>query len=313
MACRQALDDTLFRVLSCKTKQKQEPAIHATVKSPRLLQTKPYQSSDDLLNSLSMTGLQMFASLTSARRTTLRSASVALAFSAMLLSGCAAASVTNPVQYATTGLTRPDTVYVYTFAGNPDAVKLDNTGIVHKLSASFQGSSQASQQTEQAVAASNEMTDEVVAKLQAMGLRAVRTDAPPPADQNVLIVEGNVASIDAGNHRRRMLIGLGAGKSDVSAQVQVLYKPAGGMPQLVQTFDADANSGHAPGIAETAGVGAVAGHAATSAAIGGAYHAGSEHKHDTVTSDAQKLADSVAKQVAQIGVQQGWMSSEQVK
>lgn len=255
----------------------------------------------------------MFATLNAARNKTLRSASAALAFSAMLLSGCAAASVTNTAQYATPMQTAPQSVYVYTFAGSPEAVKLDNSGIVHKLSASFSGSSQASQQTQAAVAASNELTDEVVAKLQSMGVRAIRTDAPPPADQNVMIVEGNVSSIDAGNQRRRMLIGLGAGKSEVKAQVQVLYKPAGGMPQLVQTFDADANSGHMPGVAETAGVGAAAGHIATSAVAGGALHVGSEHKGDTVTSDAKKLADSVAKQIAQIGVAQGWMPGDAVK
>jgi hypothetical protein len=255
----------------------------------------------------------MFASFRSVRGKTIRSASAALAFSAMLLSGCAAASVTSTAQYSTTTQANPQSVYVYPFASNPQAVKLDNSGIVHKLTASFSGSSQEVQQTKEAVAAGDELTDEVVAKLQSMGLKAIRTDAPPPADQNVLIVEGNLGSIDAGNHRRRMLIGLGAGKSDVTAHVQVMYKPAGGMPQLVQTFDADANSGHMPGVAETAGVGAAVGHVATSAAVGGALHVGSEHKGDTVTSDAKKLADTVAKQVAQIGVAQGWMSSDLVK
>ncbi|WP_109482509.1 DUF4410 domain-containing protein [Paraburkholderia sp. C35] len=254
----------------------------------------------------------MFAALNSVRGKTIRSASAALAFSAMLLSGCAAASVTNTAQYSTLTQANPQNVYVYTFASNPETVKLDNSGLIHKLSASFSGSSQNSQ-TEEAVAASDALTDEVVAKLQKMGMHAIRTDAPPPADQNVLIVEGAVASIDAGNHRRRTLIGLGAGKSEVTAHVQVLYKPAGGMPQLVQTFDADANSGHMPGVAETAGVGAAAGHIATSAAVGGALHVGSEHKNDTVTSDAKKLADSVAKQVAQIGVAQGWMWADLVK
>jgi ribosomal protein S19E (S16A) len=259
----------------------------------------------------------MFASLNTVSRKTIRSASAALAFSAMLLSGCAAASVTNSTQYSTQYSTvtpaNPQNVYVYTFASNPEAVKLDNSGLVHKLSTSFSGSSQAAQQTQEAVAASEALTDEVVAKLQAMGVHAIRTDAPPPADQNVLIVEGALGSIDAGNHRRRMLIGLGAGKSEVTAHVQVLYKPAGGMPQLVQTFDADANSGHMPGVAETAGVGAAVGHVATSAAIGGAAHVGAQHKGDSVTGDAKKLADSVAKQVAQIGVAQGWVPGDLVK
>ncbi|MEM5343517.1 DUF4410 domain-containing protein [Paraburkholderia azotifigens] len=255
----------------------------------------------------------MFAALNSVRGKTIRSASAALAFSAMLLSGCAAASVTNTAQYSTLTQANPQNVYVYTFASNPESVKLDNSGLVHKLGASFSGSSQAAQQTQEAAEASDALTDEVVAKLQAMGMHAIRTDAPPPADQNVLIVEGAVGSIDAGNHRRRTLIGLGAGKSEVTAHVQVLYKPAGGMPQLVQTFDADANSGHMPGVAETAGVGAAVGHVATSAAVGGALHVGSEHKNDTVTSDSKKLADSVAKQVAQIGVAQGWVSGDLVK
>ncbi|MBP0590088.1 DUF4410 domain-containing protein [Paraburkholderia sp. LEh10] len=255
----------------------------------------------------------MFASLNNVRGKTLRSASAALAFSAMLLSGCAAASVTNTAQYSTLTQARPENVYVYTFASNPDAVKLDDSGLVHKLSAGFSGASQESQQTQEAAAAGEALTAEVVAKLQSMGVHVIRTDAPPPADQNVLIIEGNLSSIDAGNHRRRTLIGLGAGKSDVKAHVQVLYKPAGGMPQLVQTFDADANSGHMPGVAETAGVGAAVGHVATSAAVGGALHVGSEHKGDTVTSDAKKLADSVAKQVAMIGVEEGWMSSDQAK
>ncbi|MBN3759156.1 DUF4410 domain-containing protein [Paraburkholderia sp. Tr-20389] len=255
----------------------------------------------------------MFAALNSVRGKTFRSASAALAFSAMLLSGCAAASVTNTAQYSTLTQANPQNVYVYTFASNPESVKLDNSGLIHKLSASFSGSSEEVQQTQEAAEASNALTDQVVAKLQSMGVHAIRTDAPPPADQNVLIVEGAVGSIDAGNHRRRTLIGLGAGKSEVTAHVQVLYKPAGGMPQLVQTFDADANSGHMPGVAETAGVGAAAGHVATSAAAGGALHVGAEHKGDTVTSDAKKLADSVAKQVAQIGVTQGWVQGDLVK
>ncbi|ACC74481.1 DUF4410 domain-containing protein [Paraburkholderia phymatum] len=255
----------------------------------------------------------MFAALNSVRLTTLRSASAALAFSAMLLSGCAAASVTNTAQYSTLTRANPQNVYVYTFASNPASVKLDNSGLIHKLSASFSGSSEAAQQTQQAAEASNALTDQVVAKLQSMGVHAIRTDAPPPADQDVLIVEGAVGAIDAGNQRRRTLIGLGAGKSEVTAHVQVLYKPAGGMPQLVQTFDADANSGHMPGVAETAGVGAAVGHVATSAAAGGALHVGAEHKGDTVTSDAKKVADSVAKQVAQIGVAQGWVPGDLVK
>jgi hypothetical protein len=104
-----------------------------------------------------------------------------------------------------------------------------------------------------------QVADEIVHQLQAMGLHAVRTDAPAPADQNVLLVQGSFDTIDAGNRRRRTLIGLGAGKSEVSSSVRIVYQPAGGAPRVVQSFTANADSGKMPGIAETAGVGAAAG------------------------------------------------------
>jgi hypothetical protein len=77
--------------------------------------------------------------------------------------------------------------------------------------------------------------------------------------------------------------------------VQILYKPAGGAPRVVQSFDASADSGKAPG------------------AVAGGLHGVSETKHTSVSSDAKRLGDSVAKQVAEIGVREGWLSTGAVK
>jgi hypothetical protein len=81
----------------------------------------------------------------------------------------------------------------------------------------------------------------------------------------------------------------------------------------VQSFDANADSGKAPGVAETAGVGAAAGHIATSAAMGGGMHAVSETRHDTVGQDAKRLGDKIAKQIADIGVSEGWLPGSTVR
>jgi hypothetical protein len=244
-----------------------------------------------------------------------RHASAALLFSSILLTGCASGitNVANASPY-TAAITaapqvRPDTIYVYTFASNASEVKLDNGGVAHKLMTRFTGDTSAAQQSADATAASEEVADEIVHKLQSMGLRAIRTDALPPAGQNALMVQGNFDTIDAGNRRRRTLIGLGAGKSDVGSTVQILYKPAGGAATVLQSFDANADSGKMPGVVETAGVGAAAGHLATSAAVGGGMHAMGESKHDTVSQDAKRLGDSIAKQIAQLGVTQGWLSN----
>jgi hypothetical protein len=229
--------------------------------------------------------------------------------STALFAGCAnAADVVG--EAVTIPAVRPDTIYVYAFNASADDVKLDNHGVVSKLSSALSGDSSEQKQAQGAAQAREDVANAIVAKLQSMGLRAVRAAVPPPQDQNVLVVEGNIDSIDAGNRRRRMLIGLGAGQSKVGATVQLVFKPAHGAPQLIEEFNANADSGHTPGIAEMAGIGAVAGHAATSLAVSGGVHAMSETKHAGVSSDETRLGDAIAKQIAKIGAAQGWVNGQ---
>jgi hypothetical protein len=193
-----------------------------------------------------------------------RGASAAVIVLCALLAGCAG-GVSNTAQYSAQPQVRPDNIYVYSFDSTPNQVKLDNGGVIQKMTSQFDGTSTAQKQAQEAAEVREQVANEIVRQLQSMGLRAIRSDVPAPADQNVLLVQGKFDTIDSGNRRRRILIGLGAGKSELSTSVQLLYKPAGGAPRLVQSFDASADSGKMPGIAETAGVGAAAGHLATSA------------------------------------------------
>ncbi|MGT2453594.1 DUF4410 domain-containing protein [Cupriavidus basilensis] len=201
---------------------------------------------------------------------------------------------------------RADVIYVYSFDASPDQVKLDS-GMGQKLKTMAAGGSAASEQAQTAREAREQVSDEIVRKLQSMGLHAVRADGPVPADSNALIVEGGFQKIDEGTRRRRLLVGLGAGKSEVRASVQIMYKPANGSPVLLRSFSADADSGHMPGVAETAGVGAAAGHLAESAAADSGLHAMSEAKRDSISADAARLGDSIAKQVAAAISANGWM------
>lgn len=237
---------------------------------------------------------------------------VTMVCGSVLLTGCAGSSIRNATEASVPVQVRPDNIYVYTFDANPDEVKLDG-GMLQKMKTRFDDSSAAQQQVTDADKVREQVANEIVHQLQSMGLRAIRSDVPPPADQNVLLVQGSFDTIDSGNRRRRILIGLGAGKSQVSSSVQILYKPAGGTPRLVQTFNASADSGKAPGMVETAGVGAAAGGITTAAAVGGGLHAVSETKRAGVSADAKRLADAVVRQIAQIGVSGGWLSTEHTR
>lgn len=239
-----------------------------------------------------------------------RRASVAAVLACAMLASGAANAQTQPAQQTVQASARPDVIYVYPFASDPSDVKLDQHGLISKVSTAFSGDNSAQQQSQDAIAAREETANEIVAKLQSMGLRAIRADVPPPDDQNVLVIEGNFSTIDAGNRRRRTLIGLGAGQSKVGATVQLVFKPAHGAPQLIEQFDAKGDSGHAPGVAEMAGVGAVAGHVASSLAVSGGMHAVSETKRAGVSSDEKRLGESIAKQVAKLGQDQGWIATK---
>ncbi|CAB3784339.1 DUF4410 domain-containing protein [Paraburkholderia fynbosensis] len=254
----------------------------------------------------------MLTSVNFLKKNATRLVCVAMVCCTALLSGCAGGSIRNISEASAQPQVRPDTIYVYTFDADPDQVKLDS-GMLQKLKTRLSGSSDAQKQVADADAVREQVASEIVQQLQSMGLHAVRSDAPAPADQNVLLVQGSFDTIDSGNRRRRTMIGLGAGKSQVSSTVQILYKPAGGAPRLVQRFNADADSGKAPGVAETAGVGAAAGSIATTAAVGGGLHAVSESKRAGLSADAKRLADAVVKQIAQIGESGGWMSTQHTK
>ncbi|OLL32223.1 hypothetical protein BTH42_07155 [Burkholderia sp. SRS-W-2-2016] len=265
----------------------------------------------------------MSTSVNSIKKNAIRFSCIALVCGSALFSGCASAAISNvspaaaPAATAaatTTGAQptlHPQVIYVAAFDADPQQVQLDNSGVLHKLKTQLSGSSAAQQQADDAAQVREQVADEIVHRLQSLGLNAVRLDAPLPADQNALIVQGSFDSIDAGNRRRRTLIGLGAGKSEVSSSVQIVYQPAGGAPRVVESFTANADSGKMPGVVETAGVGAAAGGIATAAAAGAGLHGVTETKRAGVSADAKRLGDAVAKQIAQFGAQAGFVAAAQ--
>ncbi|MGO4326918.1 DUF4410 domain-containing protein [Cupriavidus sp. 2TAF22] len=236
-----------------------------------------------------------------------RLAIAALATGAMLTAGYANAGVTDISRPGLLQTVQADVIYVHAFSADAGQVRLDG-GFMQKVKTMATGSSAAGEQSQEASEAREQVANEIVRTLRGQGLNAVRSDAPAPANANALIVEGDFRKIDEGTSRRRLLVGLGAGKSEVGVQVRISYKPANGAPVPLQSFVANADSGHIPGIAETAGVGAIAGHVAVAAAAGTGVHGVSEMKHDTIYADATRLGDSIGKQVAAASNEERWMA-----
>jgi hypothetical protein len=150
------------------------------------------------------------------------------------------------------------------------------------------------------------LADHIVDRLQKYGLPA-EVAMTMPSGSNDLLVQGQIVSIDQGNRTRRLLIGLGAGKSTVSADAQLYHLTATAAPRFVTAFEGKADSGRMPGAAETMGAGAAAQRIGTSAVLTGATHAGAETRRTSDTAEAGSLANEIALRVGQLAVAQGWI------
>jgi Domain of unknown function (DUF4410) len=230
------------------------------------------------------------------------------AFAGMLV---LAACTSSQSQMETSGemLPRPQVVIVDTFAASPDEVKLYE-GIPSIVEDALKGGnapSRSQQEREVGHQVANAIAHNLVTEILDMGLSAERGSAVPPGTESALLITGQLTSVDEGNRAERVVIGFGAGRSDVRVHVQVYeVTPAG--RQLVDQIEVDGESGLTPGMAETMGAGALAGHLLVSAAVSGGLHVVSETMGANVVADADRSAKGIAKQLAKLFGQEGWIT-----
>ena len=224
-----------------------------------------------------------------------------------LLAACTSAQ--SEMETGGAMLPRPQVVIVERFAAAPDEVQLDeglSTEIEQAIKAD-RGTSRSEQELQAGRQVAEAIADKLVVEIRDMGLSAERGSAMPAGVQNALLIKGQLVSIDEGNRTERVIIGLGAGRSDVRAQVQVYeMTPAG--RRLIDTIEVDGKSGLAPGMAETMGAGGLAGHLLVATAVSGGIHVADEAIGANVVADADRAAKGIAKQLAALFAQEGWTS-----
>lgn len=174
----------------------------------------------------------------------------------------------------------------------------------------MQGLSESTERREVARKVADVLADTLVKKIQAMGLPAERvSEKVTHAGVPTVVIDGQFLAVDEGSRTKRVVIGLGAGKSKVRTAVQ-MYEVLPDATRLLDTFEVDAMSGSAPGMAETMGAGAAAGHLATSAAVSVAKSAAAEKFGEDVDADARRTADKIARTLGTFFAREGWTAAE---
>ena len=220
----------------------------------------------------------------------------------------ACTSVQTTQEYVGSPLPKPDRVLVYDFATSPGEVRLDR-GLSAKVVEASKGDPRTEQERELGSKVATALREHLIKSLRDLGLPAQRGMGTPPTDGNSLLIEGQFISIDQGNRTERVVIGLGAGRSDVETHVQLQFARDGG-DQALEKLDVTAKGGRTPGAAETLGVGALAGHLVVSAAVTTGAATVDETLTGTVEADAKRTASKIIKELKPFFARQGWISGD---
>ena len=233
----------------------------------------------------------------------MRRLSCATLLLALATTSCTSTDVTEG--YSGGPLPRPDRVLVYDFATTPGEVRLDR-GLSAKVVEAAKSEPRDEQERALGIKVADALAEHLVKAIRDQGLPAQRASGAPPTYGNSVLIEGQLVSIDQGNRTARMVIGLGAGRSDVEAHVQV-YQHAEGGEQTLQKIDVSAKGGRTPGAAETMGVGAVTGHLVVSGVMTASSQTADETVGGTVTADARRAAKHIAEELKPLFERQGWL------
>lgn len=229
-----------------------------------------------------------------------------LCLAALVLAGCANTNLSGTQSINANGLPAPKTVVVSAFTFSPEVVALDR-GFTARLSRKLGEMPDEERKQKTAARVNDEIVATIIATLREAGMNA-RAGAGETAavSDETLVVTGHLRTVDEGNGTRRRLIGFGAGRSGVVADMSLAYLSGAGEKQLL-SFTAEAQSRRRPGAVVTAPIGA-----ATSAAVTAITAAGgvaAEKLSADVEAQARSLGHAAGEKIVGYAREQGWLSS----
>ena len=213
---------------------------------------------------------------------------------------------------------KPVAVYIYPFAIQPTDIAV-NSGMFSRAADYVDTSRVPQEQAEMARQVQQSMGQELVAGIEKLGFSAsVASYDEPPPPVNALVIEGQFVRVDEGAELRRIVIGLGLGKSWVAAQVQVYettaskgaYEQTREGRQLLLAFSTYSHGGEFPGVAVGAAGGPIGGGIAAARAV---EEGVSEHIRSKTVRDVNRAAKQIGASLSAYMATQGWIPAEQAE
>ena len=227
-----------------------------------------------------------------------------LVFGVAILAGCASSDVTSRREASgKQNFERPARIIVRDFAATPSDLPPDSA--VAQLYAR-RSTPQSADEVRLGRKLGQRVAGELVKEILNMGMPAERAGAGPPATVGNVMIGGEFISIDEGSRLKRMLIGFGAGASELKTLVEGYLVTKDGLEPL-GSAEIKAAGGKMPGMLVPVVGGAVAGEAARSAAISGAMNVVQELGPESMDAAAKRTAKEIAKVLKDAFRKRGWI------
>jgi hypothetical protein len=218
--------------------------------------------------------------------------------------GCASTKETGQQSFVSGQIPRPGQIWVYAFAATP-------ADVPPQSALAGQASQPAAPPTVQQIAEGqklgSEIATQIVQEIVGMGMPAAVASAATRPQLNDLVIEGTLLSVQQGSADERVIVGFGAGGSELKVAVEAFQMTRSGLRKLGSgDLDATGNKtpGSAVGLASLLATHNPAGFIVST----GMKVYGEKSGSDTVQGRAKQIAKQIGDALKQRFQQQGWIS-----
>ncbi len=224
-------------------------------------------------------------------------------FALVLIAGCASTKVTSREEYQGGKIARPDRIIVHDFAATPADIPSWSDAADRYAGSS---TSQTTEEINTGRQLGDQVAEELVAKINAMGLRAVQASGQPGPRKGDIVIIGYFSSVDEGSAVKRVVLGFGSGAADLQTQVEG-YLMTDGRLRKLGSGGVDSGGGKTPGVAVPLAV-TIATANPIGLIVGGAVKVGGEVSgSSTIEGSAKRTAEKIADELKLAFQKQGWI------
>jgi len=221
-----------------------------------------------------------------------------------VVAGCASTKVTEREQDVTGQIPRPANIWVYDFVATAGDLPADS---VFAGQPDIETAPQTAEQIAEGRKLGSEIAAELVEQIRAMGMPATKASTGMAQQINDLVIRGYLLSIKEGEAAKRVIVGFGAGGSELRTVVEGFQVTPQG-PRKLGTGTLDSGSGKTPGMAVGA-ISFLATHNPAGLIVStGAKVYGEESGKSTVEGRAKQTAKEIADALKERFKQQGWIN-----